>query len=269
MLFLSPSLLLGASPALGLHLPIILWRNLATIGNIAADEEVEDYPATNLVNPVTTSLWKSGATSEQLITIDINSADPVDGVGIARHNFGSGGVTVSIEGLTAEPEADWEELFPETLIGNDDPVLFRFEKAFLIGLRVRLQPADVEPQAAVLYVGEVLTLEWGVQVGHTPLPYARERDIVVGRSESGEFLGRIQTGGARRSRAEIANLSPAFYREHVDPFFAQSPPFFFAWAPLAYPGEVGFAWLTNDPVPVPSHLAGYINITLELEGIAL
>ena len=65
-------------------------------------------------------------------------------------------------------------------------------------------------------------------------------------------------------------LTPAFYRAEVDAFFDASAaaPFFFAWSPQRYPTEVGFAWLTTDPVPQTAHLAGYINVSLQMEGIA-
>jgi hypothetical protein len=134
-------------------------------------------------------------------------------------------------------------------------------------VRVKLVPAGIAPSAAVLYAGELLTLEQGVQAPHTPLPYGRARNITTGRSESGEYLGRIESGAQRRSKADIRNLTPAFYRGHVDPFLVNGGPFFFVWAPQEYPDEVGYAWCTNDPVPVPE-LDGRIGITLELEAIA-
>lgn len=246
-------------------LPIIGWQNLVTAANIEADDEDPDFPAVRLANPNTNELWLSTILTTQYVTVTLESPEEIDYVAIARHNWGTAGITVSIEGYTT---ADgWVEIVEEFIPADDTPLICRFAAASYEAVRIKLQPDATEPLAGVVYVGALLVLEWGVQAGHTPLPYGRERNIVAGRSESGEYLGRIQSGGARKSRAEIRNLSADFYRESVDPFFAFGGPFFFAWDPQDHPTEVGYAWCVNDPVPVPE-LDGRISISLDMEAIA-
>lgn len=270
MIVLSDSLVLSPAAGRSARLPVILWENLATASSITVDSEEAAHPGVHLANPVTTEFWRSANTDEQLISVELTGTKPIDAFGVARHNYGSTEVVCSIEGLSGDDGADWEEMVEEVTLANDAPVLFRFPPALLIGIRLRMQPTtDTPPQAAVVYVGKLLVMEQGVQVGHVPIPYAREREIIVGRSESGEYLGRIQAGGARRSKADIQLLTPEFYRTEVEPFFAEMPPFFWGWAPEDYPYEVGFAWCTNDPKPLPSHIAGYINITLEMDALGL
>lgn len=264
MIVLSSSLIVSPPAGFGAHLPIILWQTLVTTSNLAADHEDADFPAVRLANPNTNELWVSDDTGDQDIIISLSGTEPVDGVGIARHNFGTAGITVSIEVDTGAGYTEVASLLP----GDDSPILFVFEEANAVNVKVHLAVGDTAPEAAVLYVGKTLQLEWGVQAGHTPINYGRERDIITGRSEAGDYLGRVQSGGMLKSRAEIRNLSPAFYRTYVDPFLADGGPFFWAWAPAAYPLEVGYVWCTNDPVPVPS-LPGYIDISLDLEGIGL
>jgi hypothetical protein len=44
-------------------------------------------------------------------------------------------------------------------------------------------------------------------------------------------------------------------------------PFFFAWSPLTYPDEVGYAWVTNDPQPQINEPTGEIDISLQLGAV--
>jgi len=269
LIILSQSLVVSPASIFDARRPVIAWQNLAVASAITVDSEEAAHPGVHLANPVTTEYWRSGTTIEQLITVELTGTDPIDSLAVARHNFASGEIVGSVEGLSGDDGAVWEELVEPTSFGDDRPVLFRFPPSLLIGIRLRLVPTAVAPQAAVLYVGKLLVLEQGVQVGHVPIPYARERNIIVGRSEAGEFLGQIQSGGSRRTKADIKNLTPEFCRLVMDPFLKEMPPFFWAWAPEKYPDEVGFAWCTNDPKPVPSQLAGYSDVTLEMDALAL
>jgi hypothetical protein len=44
-------------------------------------------------------------------------------------------------------------------------------------------------------------------------------------------------------------------------------PFFFAWRPDAYPYEVGYCWLTNDPQPSNALPNGMMSVSLEMAGV--
>ena len=252
--------------------PIIGYDNVVTVDTVTADQADTDYPATNLASPSTAELWKSGSTAAQKVTVLFDAAT-VDYIGLARHNLGSGLCPVTIQGLppsgNAGTDGDWVELVAQQLLADDSPVIFRFTPGIYKGLRLKLVPASVQPQAAVLYCGALLVFERGVQVGFTPINYGRQPNVVNLRSQGGDFLGRIVLGGTLVTSATIIDLSPDWYRSTLDPFFAASAttPFFWAWSPQDYPAEVGFAWLTSDPMPVVSQLPGYINVALQMEGI--
>lgn len=255
--------------------PILGWHNLVTIDTVSADQEDAEFPASNLANPATNLLWKSGSTADQYVTVLFGAAVEVDYIAVARHNLGTGIVAVTVQGLPfggdPEDDGDWDELVAQNLLANDSPALWRFEPGEYIGVRLKLEPGSVEPQAAVLYCGKLLVFERGVQAGHTPLPYGRRRTVISPRSQSGEFLGRVISGGSLASAVSIIKLSPAWYRSTLDPFFAvaMEQPFFWGWRPTTYPAEMGYAWLTTDPVPVPSDLVGYIDIQFQMEGLLL
>lgn len=266
---------LSQASAFNADYPVAGYENLATVATLTATQADTDFPASNLCNPATNLLWKSGSTADQYVTVLFVEGNEVDYVGLARHNLGSGAVAVTVQGLPpgGDPDepTDWDDLVAQQLLDGDGPALFRFDPVNLIGIRLKLEPDTVEPQAAVFYVGKLLVFERGVQPGHTPIPYARQRNVTSPRSQSGEYLGRVVSGGVRTSSVSFSKFTPEWFRSSLDPFLDASvtQPFFWAWSPLRYPKEVGYVWLTNDPRANPADLNEYYDITLQMEGLLL
>lgn len=253
--------------------PLIGYQTRATTANISSTTAATGFPVTNLVNPSTNLRWKGVSGSPQAdeyITLNLATAELVDYLAIARHNFGTAGITVSVEvENTATSPVSWDEVISETLLANDSPLLFRFTPQGITKIRVRLQPGSAAPFAAVIYCGKLLVVQRRLYVGHTPINYGRVSEITNGRAEAGHFLGRIQTRQTTKTSVELNDLTPAWYRDNIEPFLlqAQLNPFFFAWRPSSYPREVGFAWLTNDPQPVNERPNGMMQVNLELSGV--
>ncbi len=259
--------------------PIIGYRNLVTSTNIAATTEDVDFPAINLANPATHLRWKSGAgspSSDEYITVTLNSAEQVNYLGIAVHNFGTGSMPVSVEGTTEAPGGSpdpWFELITPHLLPDDGPVIFRFNSQALHSIRLRIQPSQaavpVAPYLAVLYVGELLVLQRRLYVGHTPVKFGRHLSIANHRSISGNFLGRIVLGEKTGTTVALKNLTASWYRSYMEPFLiaAKEDPFFFAWRPSSYPNEAGYVWLADDPIPVNQSSNGMMQVSLEVEGV--
>lgn len=259
--------------------PLIGYETIVTSGNVTATTADTDWPASNLANPSTYLKWKADPGSpvaDEYLTVIPDSAEDIDYVGIAGHNFGTGQMPVSIEYLdeTMSP-ATWVELITETLLPDDGPALFRFTPQPLVAIRVRIQPSlatvPVAPAvAAVLYVGKLLILQRRIYVGHTPIPYGRRLNVANHRSIAGAFLGRIVLSETTETSVDLQNLTPAWYRSYFEPFLqaAREIPFFFAWRPGAYPREVGFAWLTGDPQPSNQLANGMMQVSFDMAGIA-
>jgi len=253
--------------------PLIGWRNRVTTSNISSDTAASGFPVTNLANPSTNLRWTGTVASpavDEHITLDLQTAEEVDYIAVARHNFGSAGIKVSveIEDATASPSA-WDEVISETLLGDDGPALFRFTPQGVTKIRLRLQPGTAAPTAAVVYCGKLLVVQRRIYVGHTPIPFGRVTQVVNGRSEAGHYLGRITTRETTETSVEMQNLTASWYRDNIEPFLkqAQTRPFFFAWRPSDYPREVGYAWLTNDPQPVNQRANGMMQVSLEMTGV--
>jgi len=253
--------------------PLIGYQTLVTAANIAADSMASGYPASNMANPSTALRWlgvTSSPAADEYLTLTLDTLDDVDYVAIARHNLGSAQITVSIEILNeATSPASWDELVQETLLPDDGPALFRFTPQPIGSIRIRLQPGTAAPTIAVVQAGALLVMQRKLYVGHQPMNYARKTKITNGRSESGQFLGRIVVNRMTETGAKFQNLTPAWVRENLAPFLlaAQEAPFFFAWRPESYPREVGYAWLTNDPRPANQLANGMMSIDLSMGGV--
>lgn len=254
--------------------PIVGYENRVTISNITTTTEDTEFPAVNLANPATHLVWLgligSPSASDEYITVEVNTVEEIDYVGIARHNFGSGLFPVSVE-IQATDGGAWSEVVTDTILPDDSPVIFRFTPQSAFAVRVRIQPSSLgdAPSAAVVYVGKLLILQRRIYVGHTPIPYGRQTSVVTGKSESGNFLGRIIVGENRMTGVNMMNLTAAWYRNNMDPFIAaaQQYPFFFGWRPLDYPFETGYGWITDNPQPQNQRTNGMVQISFKMMGI--
>lgn len=267
MIVISSAVVLAdVADSLSLDHPIIGWHNIVTADTIIANSTETNYPASNLANPATHLEWRAAAVAEVYISITTNEVDPIDYVAIARHNFGSAEIPVSVEGFIG---ATWVEIVDEVMLPDDGPLILRFEAQSLSDVRIRLQAGIEAAHAAVVYVGKLLVVERRVYVGHTPMPHARKSSIINGRSESGNFLGRIVLGSWRESTVPLSLISPSWYRTYMDQFLAvaKDTPFFFGWRPQTYPLESGYGWLTDDPMPTPQGPSNLIAFDLKVGGI--
>lgn len=269
MLVISSSFVLadGALPGT----PLIGWHNIVTPTNLDSSYAAANYPLTNLANPATDLQWRSDTIGLQ--HIKITTADvSVDYVGIVGHNFGSAQIPVSI-GYFEPDEVTWVELVQEQIFANDDPVMFQFTPQPSTTLWVRMAEGDAAPQASVLYAGTLLILPRGVDINadFVAPPFGRKSTIRLGRSESGQYLGRNVVRQELEWTADFAHFDPVWYRAYFDPFVRaaqEDVPFFYAWAPDDYPYEVAFAWFRDDPIPQTNPVTGRKRVKLSCGGLA-
>jgi hypothetical protein len=268
MIYISPAIVLSETAYASLANPVFLWENLVTFTGIMADEEDADYPATNLANPQTSSLWKSGSTADQDIVFDIDPQQPVNAFGIARHNFGTGHVGVKLYGITAEPGAVFE-LLADLSPGDDSPILAIVEGDYYVQGMISLEPDTVEPQAAVVYIGTALIMPRSTPVGFVPLPDALVRDTLTGIAENGDFLGDIIVSERLSTTVDFRSLDGDWYRANMRSFVQAGIPFFYCWSPTNYPDEGGFAKFEGVPQGNVAQWRGEMDVSMRLVGLAL
>lgn len=267
MIVISQSLALSLAGTDNPAYPVILWNTVLEASTVEADQEAEGYPASNLTNPSTYERWMGEDDEEQHIIFTVNGA-PVDAIGLARHNFGSGNIVVSIE--AHDGDENWQEILEEFMPADDRPLLLRFEVQHTAQIRIRLQPSETVPRAAVAMAGLLMVMPRGIIARHVPLNLARQTQVVNGRSESGNFLGRIITGQSKDTSVQFQGIERDWYYDHFEPFVANGArnPFFFAWLPKSRPQDVGYAWLKSDPQPSFGTPMQGVDVTLDIGGIA-
>lgn len=254
--------------------PTILYRNFVTAAGITATSEEDDYPASNLANPLTHSSarWLATSTASQQLDFVI-SADTINCIGVAGHNWGTAEIGVTVEVFA---DGNWVEIH-DGMPANDSPLMWHFEDYAATDARITLATGNAPAYAAVVSIGPALVVPRRIWLGHTPITMGVTTDVVTGMSEANDFLGRIVLGEFTGTGIDFKNLKPDWYRANFDPFVkaAKTLPFFFAWRPVDYPNEVGFCWLTNNPKPVNQRKRtsatgqdhGLMSIQLQVNGI--
>lgn len=245
--------------------PIVAWNSVVTISNIAATSADPDFPVTNLANGSTNSKWLATSTAIQFLTLTYTGT--IDHVAIARHNFFAAGSTVSLE---LDVGAGFVQKIAPAIPPDDGPLIYRFNPTAIVGARLKLAAGSVPVFASVMYSGVLLTLQRRIYVGHTPMSMGRVVDVVNGRSESGEYLGRIVLREYRQTSVALQNLTPAWYRTFMDPFVqaaCRDTPFFFAWRPLTYPLETGYGAFSGTAAPRNQKNNGMMQIDFQMSGI--
>lgn len=248
--------------------PVIGYHNLVTSSNISTTTESTSYPAINLGNVATYVKWQgTDDSNDEYITMDLQSIDDVDYVAIAKHNFFTAQIEVSLEIFNG---STWDEVISGFIPPSDEALIMRFVPQGITQIRVRLQPGLVVPEASVVFAGKLLVMQRRIYVGVTPVNMARVSQVINGKSETGNFLGRIVRNEALKLQVQFDNLTPDWYRTYLDPFIRESKdtPFFFAWRPGTYPFEVGYCWMMGDPTPKNSRSNGMMQITMDMGGIA-
>jgi hypothetical protein len=241
----------------------ICFDNVVTSGSISATSAAAGSPITNATNPATAFVWAATSTATQTITITNGSRRPIDYIGIARHNLNQVGLNVDVS-------FDGTLVYRSGAIGQEQALLFLFSQATPATITLSITGATTAPTIAVIYAGLSLRLERNIYVGHTPITMGRERTAINGISQSGEYLGEVILNKSLTTGVSLQNLTPFWYRQNLDPFFAQSPrpPCFWAWRPKGYPAEVGYCWVEGNPRPTNQRSNGMMQVDWNFRGIA-
>jgi hypothetical protein len=267
---LEPAWTPPVTTAINANNPLVGWQSFVTGGSIEAETADPDYPASNMANPDTFPPWKAGDATDQFLYVTVGG-ETVDYVAFARHNLDLAGVPVTVAVSAAGSPEVFEDVSAEFTPTHGGAHIVRFEPRPNVNrVRIRLNVADAPAQIAVLYVGALLVMQRRLYVEHIPITMAADPEVVHHNSESGEFLGRIQTGGGRSNDANFQNLTPAWVRSSLAPFLASAitRPFFWAWRPGTYPDETAYAWFRNNPKPVNQRPNGMMRVEMQIGAIA-
>lgn len=233
-------------------------------GTITASTAAGGFPATAADNALTYSFWRP-LTLPATWEIDFGTAKEVDYVGIAAHEFGTNGNTVTVQLWDG---SGWIDI-ASTTPSNDSPIMFIVSE--FAAQKVRLSIAGgTAPRVGVVYVGLSLTMERAIYGGHSPITLASVTSYTTNISESGQWLGRSVKSQGVATSYQWSNLTASWYREKFQPFVesAKTQPFFIAWRPETFPDEVGYCWTKQDIKPTNAGGRDLMSVTLNAEGLA-
>ena len=244
--------------------PRIGWHNIVPDCTLAATGETVGFPVENLANAATYLPWKGEDAAGETISVTPVSSTPINYLGIARHNLSGTQYTLQ----SSPDDSTWTTIATATPSDNS-PIIHAFDEVDEPYYRLVLAAGPVTPSIAVLYLGELLTIERRIHVGHTPAQLGRVQEVSSGISESGQYLGRVLRSATFETTVELQNLTSTHFYDDIDPFLevVAVTPFFWARRPDARPDEVIFGWVQGDPSVVNQRNNGMMQVSWKMQGI--
>ena len=233
-------------------------------GAITASTSSGGFPASAADNALTYSFWKP-LTLPATWEMDYGEDALIDYVGIAAHEFGDNGNTVTLQ---AWDGASWVPIASASPI-DSSPIMFIFDEIFVSKIRLSIS-GGTAPRVGVIYTGTSLVMERAIYEGHSPITLASVTNYTTNISESGQWLGRSIKSQGMATSYQWSNLTAAWYREYFQPFVAsvKTQPFFIAWRPETFPDEIGYCWTKQDIKPSNAGGRDLMSVTLNAEGLA-
>lgn len=244
--------------------PRIGWHSVVSEGNLTASASDTQWRVENLLNQATHSFWQGTSLGTHRIIVQ-TAGDRVNYMGVAAHN---------LRGSTVTPQwstngSVWQDLDSPVVLPDNVPYMHEFPDVSVAYVALRIQPFYEVPALAVFNVGRILRMPRRLYVGHSVLTYNRDTEVSTGRSESGQFLGRVKRSQQLTSSLSFPNLTPEFFRDSVDPFIqdAETRAFFWAWRPGSYPLETALAWTRGDARVNNARVNGMVEVSLDIAGM--
>lgn len=226
--------------------PVIAYDNLTKSATVVVSSEVTNFEGTNTQNGLTYNFWRPSALPAT-IEFDIGSATNIDYCGIAEHSLGSSSTIVTVQYFNGSIWVDIDNQTP----ANDKAILFLFDTVNASRFRLNITAVDsssTEPDIAVIYFGQRLTVEQRVFGGVIPITLAKISTIRPNISSGGQFLGRSVIRQGLQLTINFKQLTASWVDSNWIAFAddAITNPFFYAWRPTAYTNDVGYFWTTAD-----------------------
>jgi hypothetical protein len=248
--------------------PTALWSRAFYSANVTGAGE----GAAALSTPTTYDYWQAtSGTSWSIQQVAGSSPSSIGGVsqqitavGIAGHNLGTVGATVSISingnvVATRQPTSDAPLL-----------VLFDVVVSDRVTVDVTISSGAPMPRIATIAFGEALVFERSVYGGHSPFTLNENQTVLSNRSEGGQFLGASVVRRGFGGALSINHLRAAWVREFMPAFIqgTESMPFFLAWRPETYPDEVAYCYHTAAVSLSNMGMRDYMAVSLSVEGVS-
>lgn len=246
----------------------IAYESFVDATKVSASSEADLRPATAAVNPLGFEWWSPSSVptiaSPETWTLMLDEQMEADYIGIGVHNLA--GAEVGLE-YSADGET-WTSI-GSFIQANNSPILSLFQAVYAMGWRITIHSAPTLPRLGAIYIGKALQMQRRIYAGHSPITLSRQTDMIPNRTEGGQWAGRTVIRMGVSTKYQWDNLTASWYRQYFDPFVkaARSRPFFIAWYPSKFPGEVGFCWTTGDIQPSNSGKRDLMSVGFDVVGL--
>jgi len=246
---------LGLDDRQPLKNPRIAHHTLSFGATYSASGTVSGYPAINLQDPMTLNRWRADSSPTSL-TATFDSST-ISYVAMAAHN---------LDGVEVGLEVNGVSVYSYTPSDNR-PIIIIFEEVDATSIELTFTHSKSFIELGVLYFGKILDMPRPIYGGHTPAVLNRNTVTKPRRSESGQFLSKTIVRKGYSADVSLRHLEPDFYRDRFDEFVmdARLQPFFFAWRPGDYPGEVVYGWSNDDIAPSNMGIRGLMEVSFSME----
>jgi hypothetical protein len=264
--------------------PIIGYQSVLTPSGIIASDTVFGRSPGNMWTPDTSNVWQgedATTSTTQYITLINQFNDPIDYIGVARHNFGTVGFTYTIQHST-DGGSTWADVAGPRVIATNNAIVDYFDSLLSGQFRIRLQKTAATiaaPIIAHVKMGEALVLQRRIHADYEP-PLCDYVKKIQNVSESGQFLGQIVVRKYKKPGAiKQSNNTPEFVREKIIPFIQHCngqvevedtsvSTFFWAWRPSDYPDEVVYCWSPSIEMPTNQSGKSHMTWSAEIEAVS-
>lgn len=218
--------------------PMVLYENVFSDGVLVASSAIADGAGDNAVDTFTYDYWTPAIVPAQL-TVTLDGPTEVDCFGIAAHNLGSEGATVSLQYYNG---STWVTIVSQSPLLDAD-ILAVFPTVTATQFRVNMSGAVAS--IGVVMAGKRLVFPTGILSGYTSTDHSKKYDLMTTRTLGGNFAGnRVYRVGIETSvtfgmiDADWVDTTMALFENHYN----TGQPFFYAGSPSTLPNDMCYAW---------------------------
>jgi hypothetical protein len=240
--------------------PLVLFNNLltdATIGPVGA-------------SPVQTESTYDGYTWTDGVTIDFDLGTSQSFYAFAL--VGYKGVSKEVRLFTSADDVTYTRINAPTTytVETSSATMIVFNSVSSRYFRVQfIGTGDSEVRA--LSLGSPLEIDCGIGYGYTPIWLAQEKELLVSKTMSGQFVGnRVMSKGAM-TEVPLLAVERSFVEDDLMPFMEHyngGRPFVFAGGPTVFPNDVAYVWRQQggELRPTFDQSGNWMSIRMSIEG---
>jgi hypothetical protein len=238
-----------------------------TLSGLVADYAAAGYPASNLLDGLEGTLWKSTSTATQYITYDAGSGNTYtcDYFGVQNHNLYTAGATIVLQWSTDNFSGSVNDAFTAYAPTNDKAFVKTFVSLAKRYWRIKITGATVAP-----YIG---WCRWGAKtvldfLGGSFDPYDEKINANTNVSDGGYLTGVHVKYSERSLPVLFEYASDTLYAKVKAMFdFCGMTSFLVAWEPGEHSTEIWLLRIADGKISAPYAGSGLLrNISFGLVG---